>query len=255
MARGGLAGFWLVLLAASCEGYTAKFRAAPPRSARTGTPALSSTSVFDSASWPELETELNRLPVFTVANQEGQPLQYEVAGQPMALFYADLEAAKKELETAKSQFPELECDLIPFGVGSAYKLTCEGSAALLPSVADLTAAGAPASVSAMGQPLPLFACMEMSQDSEQGSQPRLPLFMAWSDCAAAVSQATQADSPDEKLEIVGLSLPSVVDRLSAMKSDGAAAGGPAFVFIPPSASTKYILEYLENSGGTGRTGL
>lgn len=228
-------------LLAPCSAYTTGRVPALLVAARTGHPLAAATD-FEADNWKALATQLDRLPVFTVANAEGQPLQYEIDGTPTALFYADVDAAKAELTNAVKEFPELNCDLIPVGVGSAYKLTCEGKAILLPSVADLTAAGAPAGVSAMGQPLPLFACMEMSQ--EINGSPVLPLFMAWSDCAAAVSQATSLDSPDEKLEIVGLSLPSVVERLMGVESEST-----AFTFIPPSASAKHINEYLENSGG------
>jgi hypothetical protein len=108
---------------------------------------------------------------------------------------------------------------------------------VLPASADLAAAGAPKDALAIGQALPLFACMEMSQEID--GQPVLPLFMAWSDCASAVSQATQLDSPDEKLEIVGLSLPSVVDRLLSLESET-----NSFVFVAPSNSARYIEEYL-----------
>ena len=78
----------------------------------------------------------------------------------------------------------------------------------------------------------------MSQQAEDGS-PCLPVFMSWKDCKAAVTQATEADEPDEELEIVGLSLPSVVERLSTIAADT-----PAFRFIPDSASAKHISEYL-----------
>jgi hypothetical protein len=203
-----------------------------------------SPAIFQQDNWPALAASLDQLPVFTVANAEGQPLQYEIDGNPLAMFYVDVEAAKKELESAQQEYPTLGCDLIPVGVGSAFKLTCEGKAALLPSEADLAAAGAPPGTSPMGQALPLFACMEMSQESASGT-PRLPLFMAWADCAAAVSQATQTDAPEDKLEIVGLSLPSVVERLGSMD----ASEEPAFIFIPPTSSSKFIAEYMVASGG------
>lgn len=205
----------------------------------------STMQVFESDLWPALVKQLDRLPVFTVANAAGQPLEYQIDGEPTAMFYADVEAAKEELATARKSFPELDCDLIPAGVGSVYKLTCERKAMLLPATADLTAAGAPPDAPAMGQPLPLFTCLEMSQSSENG-KPKLPLFMAWADCAAAVSQATQTDGPEDKLEIVGLSLPSVIERLSSLTEE---EDGPAFVFIPSSASAKHIAEYIANSGG------
>ena len=162
-------------------------------------------------------------------------MEYEVDGKPTALFYADVEAAQKELKQAQTNFPDLECDLIPVGLGSAYALQVQGKAMILPGASELTAAGAPQVVLAMGQALPLFACMEMSQDSDNG--PALPLFMSWADAKEAVAQASDTDSPDEELEIVGLSLPSVVERLSSIEK-------PAFIFIPPSDSAAYIREYL-----------
>jgi len=57
--------------------------------------------LFDAPNWPALHEQLNRLPTFTVANERGQPLQYESpAGEPLAVFYSDVEAAKKELADA-----------------------------------------------------------------------------------------------------------------------------------------------------------
>ena len=41
------------------------------------------------------------------------------------------------------------------------------------------------------------------------------------------------------MEIVGLSLPSVVDKLSTIAEDT-----PAFTFIAPKASSQFIDEYL-----------
>ena len=201
-------------------------------------PRLSATGPFEGAGWPPLQARLDKLPMFTVANNEGQPLQYEVGGKPLAVFYADVDAAKKELAQSLSQFPELCCDLIPVGLGSAYKLTCEGKAMVVPGVADLVAAGAPEDAQPMGQELPLFACMEMSQDGESG--PVLPLFVSHADCAAAVKQATDTESPDAPLEISCLSLPSVVERLASVTDPS--SGG--FEFMAPDASLQHIQGYL-----------
>jgi len=188
--------------------------------------------------WEKLKLQLDRIPTFTVANSEGQPLQYEIDGSPYALFYADIEEAQVELEASRKQYPDLGCDLIPVGLGSAYQLNEDKQAKLIPGTAELKYAGAPQDVTAMGQALPLFACMEMSQETDAG--PSLPLFLSWADCAAAVKQATQLDDPEEKLEIVGLSLPSVVERLGGMGSDQPMA----FLFIPDSRAVSYIQEYL-----------
>jgi len=201
-------------------------------------PVLSATDLFESAGWPQLQTSLDKLPVFTVANGEGQPLQYEVGEKPLAVFYAEVEAAKKELAQSQAQFPDLGCDLIPVGLGSAYKLSCEGKAMVVPSLADLVAAGAPADAQPMGQELPLFACMEMSQEGDKG--PVLPLFVSHADCAAAVKQVTDTEASEEPLEISCLSLPSVVERLTGVADPS--SGG--FEFIAPSASVQHIQAYL-----------
>ena len=71
-----------------------------------------------SPKWSSVQDQLNTLPVFTVANKEKQPLQYEVGGAPVGIFYADVEAAKKELASARQQYPELDCTLAPVGLGS-----------------------------------------------------------------------------------------------------------------------------------------
>jgi hypothetical protein len=199
---------------------------------------LALASPMDSPGWATLQKSLDVMPVFTVANSQGAPLEYEVDGKPQALFYADVEAAKKELSQAQGNFPELECDLIPVGLGSAYALSCQGKAMILPGVAELSSAGAPPGAPAVGQPLPLFACMEISRENSDG-KPELPLFMSYADCKTAVSQAADADAPGEELEIVGLSLSSVVDRLATVSEDT-----PAFMFVPPSASSRFISEYL-----------
>ena len=208
------------------------FASAPPA---TRTRIELTAAAFENPGWDALKRGLDQLPTFTVANGKGQPLEYEIEGTPSAIFYADLEEAKKELAAAQAQYPDLGCDLIPVGVGSAYSLSVEGKAQLVPSTAELQRAGMPPGGSAMGQALPLFACMEMSQDSDNG--PALPLFMSWADAKEAVAQASDTDSPDEELEIVGLSLPSVVERLSSIEK-------PAFIFIPPSDSAAYIREYI-----------
>jgi hypothetical protein len=201
-------------------------------------PRLAAADPFEGAGWPQLQANLDKLPMFTVANQEGKPLQYEVGEKPLAVFYADVDAAKIELAQSLSQFPDLGCDLIPVGLGSAYKLTCEGKAMIVPGLADLVAAGAPEGAEPMGQELPLFACMDMSQAGKNG--PVLPLFVSHADCAAAVEQATAAESPEEPLEISCLSLPSVVERLASLAMPG--TGG--FEFMAPDKTLQHIAGYL-----------
>jgi len=175
--------------------------------------------------------------MFTVANEDEKPLQYQVNGQPMAIFYADLLAAKSALDAAVNQNPDLNCDLIPVGLGAAYLLSCQGKASLVPGVTELTAAGMPEGLPAIGQELPLFACMQMTRETEDGHNV-LPLFMSFDDCAETVKQAREVNN-DPGLEIVPLALPSIVEHLSSTADDL-----PPFEFISPTRSTDHISKYV-----------
>lgn len=199
-------------------------------------------SLTDSPAWPEISGLLDALPVFTIANEDEKPLQYQVDGRPMAMFYADVLAAKSQLEAARDQQPDLNCDVIPVGLGAAYTLSCEGKASLVPGMTELTAAGMPAGLPAVGQELPLFACMEMTRETEEG-ETVLPLFMSYEDCEAAVSEAREAADSQTDLNIVGLSLPSVIEHLSSSESK------PTFTFLPPTRSTDHIRSYVGTVDG------
>lgn len=193
--------------------------------------------------WAQLLGALDKLPVFSVANSEGQPLQYQVGEKSLALFYADIEAAKAQLAAAQDENPELCpalgpgqpgcCDLIPVGLGSAFKLSCDGKAMVVPGLAELQAAGAPEDAQPMGQELPLFACMDMRREGDEAALqegPVVPLFMSHADCAAYVAEAT-----DASVDISGLSLASIVEQLT---------GGGAYSFVAPSASMQHVLSYV-----------
>ena len=65
------------------------------------------TAFASTPGWPPLQKALDALPVFTVANEEGKPLQYEVNGEKVAVFYADVAQAKGELEEAPEEFAAL----------------------------------------------------------------------------------------------------------------------------------------------------
>jgi len=213
---------------------------APVLGARASIIRLSAAAdLLSGPGWQALKTELDRLPVFTVANERGQPLEFEIDGRDkQAVFYADVRAAQIELAKAQDAFPDLGCDLIPVGLGSAYALSCEGKAVVLPATEDLVAAGAPPAAMTVGQAMPFFACFDIGSTSAEG-KPMLPLFMSHADCKSAVAAAEQADQ-EAGLEIVGLSLPGVVERLAPVAHEE-----QAFSFIPRATSTKYIQEYLQ----------
>ena len=195
------------------------------------------TSFTDSPGWPAIQGSLDVLPVFTLANKEEKPLQYEVNGQPQAVFYADIAAAKKEFEDARDQYEMGACDLIAVGLGTAYKLSCDAKASIVPGRAELTACGMPAEMSPIGQDVPLFACMQMSKEKDGGGSV-LPVFMSFEDCEAALTEAREADP---FLEITPLSLPSIVEHLSTV-----ANGEEPFEFVAASRSTRHIESYVGN---------
>lgn len=206
---------------------------------RVPSPMMNAPTVplTDSPAWSKVQGMLDAYPVFTLANENEKPLQYEVNGQPMAMFYADVDVAKDQLKAAKGQNPELKCDIQPFGLGAAYALSTQGKATLVPGIAELTAAGMPPGLSAVGQELPLFACMEMKRETEEGAE-LIPLFMSVDDCEEAVKEAREKDAA---LQISPLSLSSVVEHLSTLADDA-----QAFDFVAPSRSTTHISSYVGN---------
>lgn len=140
------------------------------------------------------------------------------------------------LATTQAQSPDLrDIDLVPVGLGLAYRLSCEGRAMLVPGVAELVALGAPEDAQPLGQELPLFMCPEMTSESEDG--PVVPLFMCFTDCADAVEASV--DPRDDPKQITGLPLGGVVEQQLVDP-----LAGPNFSFVPPSASLAHVEAYL-----------
>ena len=152
----------------------------------------------------------------------------------MAIFYTDVAAATEQYVAARDTFPDLCCDIVTVGLGSAYKLSCEGNAMVVPGAADLRGAGAPEGAQPMGQELPLFACMELRHEGDDG--PKVPLYVSHADCAAAVAQA-----PGRSLEIDAvLSLQDIVQELAGLDD----LSSSEFSFVPASAAMQHISSYV-----------
>ena len=205
---------------------------------RSKPPQLSATNPCESAGWPQLQDMLDKVPVFTVANNGGQPLEYQVGERKLAVFYADVEVAKKEYDTARGNFPDLGYDMVAVGLGTAYKVSCEGNGLVVPGLAELRAAGAPEDAEPMGQELPLFACMEMQREGDDGL--KVPLFVSFADCASTVAQASESAGDDGLAVNTVLSLQSVVEELSALADP---ASGD-FSFEVPLASLQHMESYV-----------
>ena len=192
------------------------------------------TRPCDAKSWPGVQAQLDRVPVFTVTRSDGQPLPYDVGGkQQIAVFYTDVEAGKKELSNVHVNFPDLGCDLTSVGLGIAYKACSDGKALIVPGVADLCAAGAPEDVRPVGQEVPLFACMSMQRKEKGGS--KVPLFLNHADCVDSLVHETDGLDIDAVF-----SLQSIVEELTELEDPSTGA----FTFEPPATSLQHAQSYI-----------
>lgn len=145
--------------------------------------------------WGPIKKELNVVPVFSCSNESGQPMQYGVENSKVAFFFTDLYAAKVEFEKSKEETKLDGLQLLPYPLGDIVEMAAKRSALIIPSEASLIAAGAPKGTNPMGQILPLFCYMELSQDREDGSS-STPLFISKADADDALKQALNGVEDD-----------------------------------------------------------
>ncbi len=194
--------------------------------------------LFESKGWPQIKKDMNTVPVFCCANGEGQPLKYQVNEYELAFFYCHVPDAKRELAKAREETSIPGLDIVPYPLGEVFEMVSENQAIIIPSAEDLSAAGCPTEVSPIGQQIPLFACMEIMQELEDGTAV-LPLFFKLDEAKAALGMALKADGGDAtEFEITGLSLEKAVEALATVPDT------PAFQFITPAASIEHIEKYL-----------
>jgi len=203
--------------------------------------------LFDAPGWPAIEKELDQVPVFALANAEGQPIKYSIGKSDseaieIPLFYTHVEDALAELEKAKESNPLPGMDINPYPLGGIFKMWATDAAVIVPNTKAIMQAGAPPNANPMGQNVPLFACMEIAQEDEKGN-PVLPMFLDLEDANDAVTQAVSFDGGKaEDFEVVGLNLPEAVNLLANSKD-----GSTAFNFVPPESSLRHIRDYLTGS--------
>jgi len=192
--------------------------------------------------WNSLMPELEQVPVFVCANAAGQPLQYEREGRPLALFYADVAQAEKELADRRQAYPELELRLLPIGLGSAFTRVSTGSGLIVPNPAELLNAADPEADAPYEAGLPLFACLALRKPhaSRDGVQ-AMPLFMRAADAEASRDAAAAAMPPDTQgLELLVIPLPRALERMVAQPGDD----GLFFEIIPPGDSVDFVRRFL-----------
>jgi hypothetical protein len=199
--------------------------------------------LFQMEGWPPIQEDLNRVPIFCVATREGNPLAYQVTinddEYTVPFFYCDVDDALKELDGAKNNTNLEGLDILPFPLGKAFELWCKDEAVIVPSLNAVMQAGAPPGTNPVGQQVPMFACMDIMEESEETGSAKLPLFMALEDANAAVKAAVDADGGQVgDFDVVCLSLSGAVEQIATIPET------PGFHFIPPLSSMKYISEYL-----------
>jgi len=206
--------------------------------------------MFESEGWMNIAEDLKRFPLFSIATSQGNPVAYQITvGKEktfdIPFFYCDITEALAELEKAQTNSEKAtegeNLKLIPFPLEQAFKLWCDDKAVIIPSKASILQAGAPAGTNPVGQRVPMWACLEISEEQEGGLPPKLPIFMALDDANAAVMEAVDGDRKKAyDFEVVCLSLDGAIEQLVDVSEES-----PSFNFIPPSKSMKYI---EENSG-------
>ena len=204
--------------------------------------------LFDTPGWAMIKEELDEVPVFSIANADGLPIKYTInkddTSFEIPLFYTHASDALVELKKAKENKPLLQSpgmDISPYPLGDIFELWANDAALIVPNKKSIMQAGAPPTAIALGQQVPLFACMEIAQENESGKLV-LPLFFELEDANDAVSQAVSSDGGKmEDFEVVGLNLPEAVSLLANAREE------QSFQFVPPASSLKHIRDYL--SGG------
>ncbi len=206
--------------------------------------------MFQSEGWKNIADDLSRFPLFSIATSEGNPVAYQITvgkekTYDIPFFYCDVTEALAELEKAQGNSAKAtdgrNLQLIPFPLEQAFKLWCDDKAVIIPSKASILQAGAPAGTNPIGQRVPMWACLEISEEQEGGLPPKLPIFMALDDANAAVMEAVGGDRDKaDDFEVVCLSLDGAIEQLVNVPEES-----PSFHFIPPSKSMTYIEENIE----------
>lgn len=192
-------------------------------------------------SWSSLYRELDRLPVFVLANAQRAPLQFERDGQPLAVFYESPVQAEAALVQAIEAYPSLGLRLVPTGLGNALQLARDGGrGVLVPEPSNLREAKALAPIldvaAAWGEAgsLPLFGCPLMRKPLGDGRS-GIPLFLSHADATLALAAAAGS----EGAKGLALECCPLVSMAEQLVSGGVA--GPV-QFVPSREAARYTAE-------------
>jgi hypothetical protein len=242
---------WAVALSTT-SGFLIQPHTPPPKNHRAASNVValfaatpgSIEELFESEGWLKIKEGLNDLPVFCCVNEIGEPVSYTLQlngiPTPVAFFYTDVDAAKEELAKARKETNDLNLDLVPYPLGDVFQMAGEGKAVVIPGQKAIVLAGAPEGTDPLGQQVPLFCCMEIMQEDENGAA-MLPMFMVKAEAQEAMEEAVKLDGGQmgdvESFEVVSMSLNQAVQLLATVPDT------PAFQFIPPASSVEHIRGY------------
>jgi len=196
------------------------------------------------------DKDLDSVPVFSLANADGQLLQYERGGAMAAMFFCDVDRALRELSVGRARSPSLGLQLLPVGLGAAVR---HSNAVFVPGRDELVAAqeaqlAAPSEAAAMlaeaGLPspvarwdeehIPLFSCMRLVRRRPDGTR-FSPLFMSSEDAKEAIAAAARSSAAahgSSNLQMDCTSLPKLLALpLPARRR---------FRVVPPTRSMLYL---------------
>lgn len=212
-------------------------------------------SVCNAETWPALQSELDQLPVFVLANAQGEPLQHDGPnGAPTTIFFADLFRAEAELANANRLYPELGLELLPVGMGDAYSRVQSGSAMLVPSQNELAAAGLDPNEQ---NTVPLFGCTKLMQPRRSNPDLKaMPLFVSSVDARAALDAALNASGfvVPEGMEAQGVGLDILAITLNKACELIVSGQETRFEFFGATNSLEWCKDYAERRASSKAEG-
>ena len=89
--------------------------------------------LFDTPGWESIKAELDQVPIFAVANEQGQPIKYKIEKKDqqsfeVPLFYTHIDDALVELEKAKENTPMPGMDINPYPLGGIFEMWAKDTA-------------------------------------------------------------------------------------------------------------------------------
>ena len=89
--------------------------------------------LFDTPGWESIKAELDQVPIFAVANEQGQPIKYKIEKKDqqsfeVPLFYTHIDDALVELEKAMENTPMPGMDINPYPLGGIFEMWAKDTA-------------------------------------------------------------------------------------------------------------------------------